>query len=298
MDEREISDLHPAPSADLSLRFPAVLDGMSVLVSGAQIVDVVADNLPASSILTDMIADGSVVSDKIPAEAVSTDKIADAAVTLDKVAPAVLSRASHTGDIPDSVLFADNGSSTKRARFELSGISSGQSRVITLPDRDLVLNPLWERIGAYTLSGAALLDITNLSAFDTIRLILTIDVSIASGLAIRTSVDNGATFSSGASDYQNQIGPGAAPSAAAQLSLASVALDAAAKWSIDTMLDGFNKPFSMKMMGRAYGSAGGTFTYVVNAGYRNSGSPRDAVRIFPSSGGTMTGSVYVEGIRG
>ena len=74
------------------------------------------------------------------------------------------SRGNHTGDLPDSVLLANVAASTKKARFDLSSIASGNTRILSIPDRSFTISPAWEQIGqAIDMAGVSYAIWNNLS---------------------------------------------------------------------------------------------------------------------------------------
>lgn len=110
-------------------------------------------------------------------------------------------RGSHTGDLPDTVSLIDG---TKKGRFDVGAVTAGQSRVYTMPDRDLVIDPLWERAGVIDLAGLSYASFPNLSQYRMLRYrVAAMPVANMGIPFLRVSQDNGATFNAGASEYNS-----------------------------------------------------------------------------------------------
>lgn len=109
-----------------------------------------------------------------------------------------------SGLILDPVQFADPSDNTKRGRFDVGAVTSGQNRVYTLPDRSLVLNPAWEQIGpVISPSSAILVSWNNLSDYWMWELSgFVAPQGVPSGFGVQVSVDNGATWKTASTDYR------------------------------------------------------------------------------------------------
>ena len=213
-------------------------------------------------------------------------------------------RGNHTGDIPDSVLFADNAAPTKKARFELSGITAGQSHVITLPDRDVNLGAGWELIEDVSFTAVSAYAKTNLGAYEFLRGTLVYSNSVNSQLGLRTSTNNGSTYDSGASDYSFQHISGIGTSLTGGNAIGSAIyianmMIAGNQNVLSFTMFNFNKAVAFRIIGEAYGAdAAAIPNRMSSGGNRSSSVARNAFQLFPAAGGTISGHLILEGIRG
>ncbi|MDM9644458.1 hypothetical protein [Rhizobium sp. S163] len=223
-----------------------------------------------------------------------------------KTVAEVLSRANHTGDIPDSVLFADDGGPTKKFRFEASAITAGQTRVITVPDRDVSLDQGWEKIGSIiTLSGQSFIDWTGLGPFSQLLLEGHLVPSVAAQLQARISYDNGLNFNSGASEYGysmfRQVGTtltGTAIAGYNAFPFTGGLMDVGVA-KIKFEIAHFNKAQSALMTTEiSYFEPGTGLNRAFMNGYSVTTTARNALRVFLPSGTMTNGTFLLRGIRG
>ncbi|TBZ00236.1 hypothetical protein [Rhizobium leguminosarum] len=231
-----------------------------------------------------------------------------AAATVTLTAAATLATNWHYTVIADggAVTIDPNASETINGQTTFV-IPNGSSATIICDGSNFftVIKPFsWESIGYYTLSAAASLSITNLSAFRMLRISGSITPSAAAvGLFIRSSTNNGSSYDSGAADYTNQTLVGAGGSAAASnasdtaLAITKQTLLAV---SFETILLNFNASGSnMHATSRVYTNLSPSgVSSENNGGQRNSGAARNAFQIIPSGAVTLAGFVMVEGLRG
>lgn len=179
-------------------------------------------------------------------------------------------------------------------------------RAVTSPARPQA----WELISTQTASSSASLNFTNLSAYRTLKFTgLLYPATDAVGLNLRVSVNNGATYESGAT-YQAQSirGTGAVASAVPTTGATAIQLSPAGDIGnatnegiqLEFMIHNFNfnslYPF---IVGTAYQIASDGSQIVGSVGGRWQGSTaRNAFQILASSGNLASGYVTLEGIRG
>jgi hypothetical protein len=219
-------------------------------------------------------------------------------------------RGNFTGDQPDSVLMANAASPTKKAKFDLSGITAGQTRNIIVPDGDTALSK-WELINDAVLSGSSQAVFTNLGAFVKLRLsgyLYRTVGDVAAGIAAQVSTDNGATWAGGSSDYgylvmstdgnlgmQTSGGASTVFPLSAGLSVDNTSVSSGIDF--ECMMNAFNKSQYLRFRS--------TFNFVYSSAFHTgliSGSraatvARNALRVLVGSG-TITGWITLEGIRG
>lgn len=108
--------------------------------------------------------------------------------------------------LDSTALLAGSADATKKVRFEVDGLTTGTTRVITVPDRDLTLDNIGlNLIATAVASNSATVDFTSgiTSAYDEYLVTLTnvIPANDDSALYARLSEDGGSTFKAGATDY-------------------------------------------------------------------------------------------------
>lgn len=168
---------------------------------------------------------------------------------------------------------------------------------------DIFALAAWEKIGDYEVTGSALLDITDLSAFRKIRITGEIRTSALTGIYLRTSVNGGINFDAGNSDYVYQTlnsgntSVGATGGVVSAIFLVGANNDAGQFCMFDTILENFNKPNILDVVSRNSLVSSGTYNVGITAGRRNAYASRNALRVFMGTG-TMTGYITVEGVRG
>lgn len=203
-----------------------------------------------------------------------------------------------------NLFLADSTTTTKRAKFNLSGITAANTRYIRVPDMDTSTG-VWEPIAVADLAGLSTKDFIGLNAFRRLRITIDYTPSAASTTYFQTSVDNGASFSSGASDYVNsgfvQAGTtlsGAVPGNGSSIPLASGGNQNTFPYQGVVEVGYFNKAaFS-------WFEADGVHVLTSNIrrewmyGYRNAPVALNAIRMSVNSGTWTSGTVLLEGIRG
>lgn len=160
----------------------------------------------------------------------------------------------------------------------------------------------WEKVGAYTLNAASLLDVTNLSAYSKLRITGTLTMSASANVVLRFSTNNGTTFDS-ANNYPEQalyaIGStvGAVLTNLGGAALFAAGVDANFICSVNTSIECFNKASRATLTSGGSTTASGALTAgIIDAQYLGT-TARNAIRILPLSG-TMTGNLLIEGVRG
>lgn len=164
----------------------------------------------------------------------------------------------------------------------------------------------WQQVGIYSLASAATLNVTNLSAFRKLRVSGSFTTSASSGVALRTSSNNGASYDSGATDYTTQsmnasgTSINAGNTSSTQISISSgMTNDGSFQFAFELMLENFNSSGSVcRGFGRAQLISGSVFYLAQFGCVRSSNTGRNAIQIFPGSGGTISGLVVVEGVPG
>jgi hypothetical protein len=185
-------------------------------------------------------------------------------------------------------------------------VDANSSQWVQIPGATVYTPPqAWELIGDLTLNAVAQQDVLNLGAFRKLRLSGAIVPSAAVGVALRVSSNNGVSFDSGATDYpmQNWFAAGATGTAssgtAATISLSVVVPNAGSLVIFNMLAENFNSPTTaLRTLNHAQTDSSGVMTQAYSVTQRNAVGPRNAIRIFANGGGTLTGTVTIEGVRG
>jgi len=212
-------------------------------------------------------------------------------------------RGNHTGDLPDSVSFADG---TKKGRFDVGLVTAGQSRVWAMPDRDAVIDPIWERAGVVNLTGVSYAVFPNLAPFRSLRLRIEAVPQNGAGVPfLRVGQDNGASWNAGATDY-GYAGLGVSGTAVAAAGTASISyFPVAGQLSANVMeftalLNDFNKERATIVHSNcSHFNQAAVHSLVEYWGYRGGNIAHNALLFGTTSGIAFThGIAYLEGIRG
>lgn len=162
----------------------------------------------------------------------------------------------------------------------------------------------WEPIGKFDLAGLSQKDVTGLGAFSSLRFMFNCILSTTAVVGFRASIDNGATYNAGASDYSltslvlsgggTVTGFGQTTNTYFQLSGS-----ATANYVLSLMdISDWNKPRSAPMLGRdAYYSGSATQTEYPS-GFIVKAAAANAMRVFTTSGTFTSGTLMLEGLRG
>lgn len=201
--------------------------------------------------------------------------------------------------------FQDNSDTTKKMQFQLSDITTGNTRTITVPDRDVTLSgsQSWELITTHVFaSDASPFTVTDLSPFKSLRVHGFMRPGTdAVAFSMRTSNDNGSSYDSGASDYSYDIGAGEVTNSAMVVAT-NIGNQGSEGLNFDLTFTMFNTGIGRTMV-VGIGSyrtsvAGAPFTRVVFTGTRNSTTAQNALQFYASSGTMAAGYITIEGIRG
>lgn len=203
----------------------------------------------------------------------------------------------------------DGTDGTKRVAFDASNITTATTRTITMGDADVTLRPQgWELIeNAAINTAAASKAFSNLSAYRALRVTgFLIPVSDGVNLLLRSSIDNGLSFDSGASDYtyQHVEANGAtltgfqATTNAIQLNRTSVGNNTSEGISINLQIEQLNKNTYMQVSGSAnvWNTSGSLLPVSINAA-RLSLTPRDSIQFRFAAGNIAGGFLTLEGVR-
>lgn len=160
----------------------------------------------------------------------------------------------------------------------------------------------WELIRNINVAGVAQVDVTDLAAFNMLRLTATYTPVANSALAFRTSVNNGSSYDAGASDYASQFITGQNATTTGQISTTTqapvtVTHDAGTVAIVSFTITGFNDPIRMQYIADSFGVQTSRIK-AQTGGYRDSLTARNALRLFTASGGNMTLKGTLEGVRG
>lgn len=160
----------------------------------------------------------------------------------------------------------------------------------------------WQFIGKYTLSAASTLNITNLSAYTTLRITGYITPSATASVVMRTSTNNGVSYDSSASDYllQSLYGSGSTPTAV-QATVSAMSLTALPVTSANTLvvnITGFNQARPTASVSTNFTAIPTGSTSELVSSQRNQNAACNAFQILLGAAGTMSGVITVEGIRG
>ncbi|MDI7924610.1 hypothetical protein [Ferirhizobium litorale] len=210
--------------------------------------------------------------------------------------------------LDSGVAVSDPASPTKKARFSVSGVTAGNTRVITVPDRDVDLGRQWEVLANESVSAGPSWSLNNLSAFRMLRVSGYIRPSNdAVGISLHVSSDNGATWAAGASDYafQSATFDDVAASVSRSSATTSMLVSGAAGnlttegASFDILIHNFNQAlYSRFQIESHYQDASGNDIARKIAGRRFSAAADNALRLTASSGNIAAGYICVQGLRG
>lgn len=198
---------------------------------------------------------------------------------------------------------------TKLLAFDVSGLTTGTTRTVTMGDADVTLRPqAWELIETKTASASASLNWTGLSAYRVLRMTGTVrPATDAVSAFARVSTNNGSSYVA-TSTYNYQIGRiGGAASApiggtttGALIGGTTILGSASNEYtSFEIIFEQFNKPTYMMFHGTAVATSdAGTLVTAIIGGSWGSATARDAIQVIMDSGNIADGYVTLEGIRG
>ncbi|MGZ2448501.1 hypothetical protein ACVIRO_001255 [Rhizobium ruizarguesonis] len=182
------------------------------------------------------------------------------------------------------------------------------NRTITLPDKDLVLDPGWEVIEEATPAAATSYVRTGLGAYKELKLIGWLRPSATTSIDLQFSNDGGTTWITTADHLGSAFGMlnlsaqagGTGTYTAFKLSWTQQ--NSALDLTFNVMISAFNKTRRASMTGQVYGSDTNPypFSYMLCHATANTGAgtiARNAIRIIPASG-TLTGQFTLLGKRG
>ena len=180
--------------------------------------------------------------------------------------------------------------------------ADGPTALATLGAFPLVSSS-WVKISDTSFSGVSSVNFTNLGSYRRLRMIGTIAPSIATGIAYRTSTNNGTSYDNGSTDYatQNVTFSGSTVStnsvASPQGAMSGgLQVDAGNAFMFEAEFEAFNSNSNlMTSISRGRIVNGGNLGGVINFGHRVSSVNRNAFLIFPPSGGTLAGRILLEG---
>lgn len=256
---------------------------------------------PISSILAAYAAKAANYT-ALPADAGATLRFTSSA-TLSLTAAATLGNGFTIEVIADggNVTIDPNGSETINGRATLV-VPNGGSALLICDGTGFytrVKPTLWESIEVANPSAVGFVAFTNLGTYRFLRAHGFITPASGGAVYYQTSTDNGSIFDAGAADYTSQSlvgfnsasGAGAATANAAQITFQSATL-----LLLDTIFANFNAATAMLASSKNLALAAGGASSEIVGSYRNSGTPRNALRISMSV--NFTGRIYLEGIRG
>lgn len=192
---------------------------------------------------------------------------------------------------------------TKQVAWDLTGITTANTRTIRVPDANSSLF-VWEAIGTgiYTGTGAATFDLTNLGVYRMIEIRGFINPSVSAALWARTSSNNGVSYDSGATDYITQFDSSsnttlsAASSTSTVLAIGGAAVAPGGGATFRLLFSEFNQAANGYILGEVGLNTASLLPYKSYA-TRQQSTVRNALRIFPSTG-TITYFIEARGLRG
>ena len=216
-----------------------------------------------------------------------------------------------TGDVKASMSLMKDGlyispdDTTKVMVIDQSRQLTGTTRKFYLPAAAIdTVAGIWEPIANVSFSAVALFDIKDLAPFKKLRWSGAVALSAANALCFRSSADNGVSFSSGASDYSFVYVTAAGTtssvsSAAAAICNLSNTIDAGTTVHFIAQIENFNVASGDKGVNvDTKQRVGGVINKSVWGNAINLTPAQNALRLLPSTGGTMTGNFLLEGVRG
>lgn len=230
---------------------------------------------------------------------------ATATVTL--TAAATLAANWHYTVIADggAVTIDPNGSETINGATTLV-VPNGTSAKIICDGSNFftVFKPTpWEFIATVNVSAASTADVIGLGAYSKLRIHGTITLSVASNiLAYRVSSNNGSSYFSGASDYDQQLIVAsntaiAASSTSTSFGYLSNGVDAVPLTFI-AQFENFNAAVVKGVNVDTKQKNSSLNSKAILGNQINQAVAMNALRLLPSSSGTMTGQFSIEGWRG
>lgn len=210
-----------------------------------------------------------------------------------------------TDAVSDTWAFADPADTTKRVRLDAGNVTAGQTRVLTMPDRDVTLGGEWVTFQIVNISNQANADIKGWPSDAKVVEIIFDSVSPVTGganLYFRTSTDGGATFASSAGDYRythlrSTVSGSVAEAGSAsdsQIIISSGVGNAAGRvvsGTIRIYTPGDAKQIAMTYQCDGTDNSGNGFS-VSGGGQRRAVADVDAIRLLFSSGNLNSGKVY------
>lgn len=203
--------------------------------------------------------------------------------------------------------------STKKVRFEVDGLTTGTTRVATVPDRDFSFDSGWSLIEAKPASASATIDfVTGItSTYDEYVITITdyVPATNATQLSVRISQDGGATFKAGATDYKfsrNALGdagvntPAGSTGATSILptpTLSSTAANSLSGWIKFSGPSGATSYKKFRCEFTAIDSAGASDFITAGGAYVTDTNAINGVRILSSSGNIASGNFALYGLR-
>lgn len=213
-----------------------------------------------------------------------------------------------------SMRFADPADQTKKVQWNLVPITTGNTRIVTMPDKDITLvDNRWEVIREDIVSSAvANLTWTNLSAYHSLRLRGALWASVTNNtLTANLSTDNGATFPAGAGTYTEAytfvpnsgvVGAGVVSATRIDMTLTGYMGTSGAEAGVfDMSILGFNKSITTQALVNSgvQSGANGHGAWFLSAKWTGPGAvPANALRISMLTGNIAGGYVTLEGIKG
>lgn len=201
-----------------------------------------------------------------------------------------------------AIAFAGSSASTTLTNL---GVSAFMKTL--LPAADAVaaratLKITWETIINQAVSAVSAVDLTNLGAYELIKISGALDVSTNASIAAVFSTDNGASFGGTYGEmYTLAAGTTLVTQYFASAPGANITptADAGAGngGAFEMIIFNFNKANRAKFTCRSQIIQSGQFLYAEYNGYQPTTAARNALRILCNAG-TMSGSIKVEGVRG
>jgi hypothetical protein len=164
---------------------------------------------------------------------------------------------------------------------------------------------IWEPVGLFTLSAATSLVITEQAASQYLRIKGRLTQSAAGILIAQVSTDNGATFDTGANYFSQSIAAAATTVAAGTLVsatglvlTANSPVAANTDYPLEAEIMDFNQVVTAAGFSRSSPVVSAVRNQISNSIFHLGTSARNALRILNASGGTISGRILIERMRG
>lgn len=315
VDGIKIEELDPTVLPSLQHRIPTMKDGVTVYLTVGQIIDLLVGTAPEA-----LDTWGELVAQIQANQGGLTTLLADVALKAYTSQVLALAGGTMSGNInvngfrllnaliDTTCAFSDAADNTKRARFDLTGLSTGVTRFLKLPNRNLDLTHYQDVLFNDFIGTGTEWSLANLEGYRSLSIEGFLRGSSNGGFSMEFSTDQGATWKTGASDYawQSAAFDGATTIAARSTATSNILLSGSTGVttvqgaSLDVKLQNFNatRPTRFDASLHYVDPSGNDWARTIK-GRRLVSEVNNAIRISSQSGAFGNDSyVIVRGFRG